>query len=139
MAHESLDRTEEVLGPSNRSFGFVLAAVFGLVALVPWALGGALRWWSISLAGALLALALGAPARLAPINRLWLKLGLLLHRALSPLALGIMFFLVVAPTGLLMRALGKDPLRLKCDPRAASYWIERIPPGPAAESLRDQF
>jgi hypothetical protein len=63
----------------------------------------------------------------------------LLHSIVSPVALAILFYGVVMPTGLLMRLLGKDPLRLRLDSRAASYWIERTPPGPDAESLKNQF
>ncbi len=84
-------------------------------------------------------LAFAAPQVLAPLNRLWFKLGLLLHKIVNPIVLGIMFYVVVTPTGLIMRLLGKDLLRLKRDPAAASYWIERTPPGPKPESLGDQF
>jgi hypothetical protein len=139
MPHESLTRRQEVPGSSNRSFGLVFAAVFALVALVPWLAGGALRWWALALGAVFLLVALAFPAKLAKLNRAWYKLGLLLHRIVSPLVLGLMFFVAITPIGLLMRALGKDPLRLKRDPQATTYWIERIPPGPAPESLRDQF
>ena len=80
-----------------------------------------------------------APKLLAPFNRLWARFGLLLHRITSPLVLGIMFFAVITPMGWIMRALGKDLLRLKIDPAATSYWIARTPPGPTPESLKDQF
>ena len=68
-----------------------------------------------------------------------MKFGELLHRIVSPIALGIVFYLAVLPTGLLLRLFGKDPLRLKIDRGAASYWIKREPPGPTAESLNNQF
>ena len=89
--------------------------------------------------GIFLLLAALVPGVLAPANRLWTKFGLLLHHIVSPIALGILFFLVVTPTGLLMRLFGKDPLRLRFDPDADSYWIKRDPPGPAADSLKNQF
>lgn len=117
----------------------VFAAVFALIGLLPLAFGGALRLWSLLLAGAFVGVALVVPSLLAPLNRLWLRFGLLLHRIVSPLVLGIMFFLVITPMGLLMRAFGKDLLRLKFDRGAASYWIERSPPGPPPESMKDQF
>ena len=79
------------------------------------------------------------PQMLAPLNRLWFRFGLLLHKIVSPVVLAIMFFLVFTPTGMIMRALGKDPLRLRLDKNATSYWIERTPPGPSPESLGDQF
>jgi len=93
----------------------------------------------VVVSGLFLLLAVLVPRVLAPANRLWTKFGLLLHHIVSPLALGVLFFLVVTPTGLLMRLFGKDPLRLRFDPAADSYWIKRDPPGPAADSLKNQF
>jgi hypothetical protein len=101
--------------------------------------GGAVRGWAIVVAAASLATALLRPSLLAPLNRLWTWVGLLLHRVVSPLVLGVLFFLVVTPVGLLMRARGKDPLRLRSDRVSNSYWIERRPPGPAPDSMRNQF
>jgi hypothetical protein len=139
VGHESYERREEVRGSSDRAFGIVFAVVFALIGLLPLAFGGGGRVWALAVGAAFLAVALAFPRVLAPLNRLWLRFGLLLHRIVSPLVLGIMFFLVVTPMGLLMRALGKDLLRLKFDERSSSYWIERVPPGPPPESLKDQF
>ena len=97
------------------------------------------RLWAMVVAGAFLVLALFVPKVLGPANHLWTKFGLLLHNIVSPLALGILFYFVVTPTGLLMRIFGKDPLRLRFDAAADSYWIKRTPPGPDAESLKNQF
>jgi hypothetical protein len=88
---------------------------------------------------AFLAAALLRPAVLAPLNRVWTRFGLLLHRIVSPVVLGIMFFVVITPMGLIMRALGKDPLRLRLEREARSYWIERRPPGPPPDTLNNQF
>jgi hypothetical protein len=63
----------------------------------------------------------------------------LLHRVVSPVVLGILFFLVATPTAVVMRLMGKDPLRLDWDEGAASYWIERDPSGPAPENFDRQF
>jgi len=139
VGHESYERREEVRGSSDRSFGIVFAVVFALIGLLPLVSGGAVRMWSLAVGAAFLLVALAFPAILAPLNRLWLRFGLLLHKIVSPLVLGIMFFLVITPMGVLMRAFGKDLLRLKLDRQLASYWIERTPPGPLPESLRDQF
>ena len=84
-------------------------------------------------------MALLYPAALKPLNRLWLKFGLLLHKVVNPIMMAFVFFGTVLPTGLIMRVLGKDPLRLKRQPEADSYWIDRQPPGPAPESMKDQF
>lgn len=139
--HEDFGRTEEVKGSSDRSFGLVMAAFFTLVAFGPVLRVGLLgvRWWALALALLLMALGLLWRAPLRPLNRVWLKFALLLYRIASPVALGLLFFFAVVPTGLLMRALGKDPLRLKRDPGAASYWIEREPPGPSPDSMKNQF
>ena len=139
MGHESYERREEIKGSSERSFGIVFAVVFAVIGLLPLLFGGQARLWSLAVGAVFLLCAFVLPRLLAPLNRLWLRFGLLLHRIVSPIVLGIMFFGVVTPTGLLMRLLGKDPLRLKFERGAASYWIDRVPPGPAPEGMKDQF
>ena len=120
--------------------GGIMAAMTPGFPASSWLLAVAAVGYSLCAATAgFLLVALGFPSILAPLNRLWLRFGLLLHRIVSPLVLGIMFFLVITPMGLLMRAFGKDLLRLKFDRAAASYWIERTPPGPPPESMADQF
>jgi hypothetical protein len=79
------------------------------------------------------------PAPLRPLNRLWFRIGLLLHRIVTPVVMGLVFFCSVVPIGLLMRALGKDLLRLRREADAQSYWIEREPPGPARGTMKKQF
>jgi hypothetical protein len=86
-----------------------------------------------------LAAALLYPAALNPLNRAWLKFGLLLHKVVNPIVMGLLFYGTVLPTGLVFRALGKDILRLRRQPEADSYWIVRQPPGPAPETMKDQF
>ena len=137
--HEDLNREHAVKSASERSLGFVFAGFFLIVAMLPLFTGRALRAWSLAAAAAFLGVALLRPALLAPLNRVWQKLGRLLHKVVSPVVLGVMFYLVVAPTGLLMRLLGKDPLRLRLDRASESYWIERTPPGPAPDGMRNQF
>ena len=139
MGFENLERHEDIKISSERSFGLVFAGVFLLVGLLPLFNGHGPRNWALWVAVAFVAVAVLAPKLLAPFNRLWAKFGLLLHRITSPLVLGIMFFVVITPMGWIMRALGKDLLRLKIDPAATSYWIARTPPGPTPESLKDQF
>jgi hypothetical protein len=73
------------------------------------------------------------------LNRVWLRLGLVLYKVVSPIAMGLVFVTTVVPIGLVMRALGKDPLRLRRDSHAASYWIQRDPPGPAPDTMKNQF
>ena len=126
-------------GSSDRAFGLVFATVFLLIALYPLFFGAGIRWWAAVVAAVFGACAVAVPRLLAPLNRAWTRFGLVLHKIVSPVVLGIMFFGVILPTGLLMRLLGKDPLRLAFDPAAPSYWITRQPPGPAPESFPDQF
>ena len=139
--HEDFTRKEAVQGSSDRSFGFVMAAFFGLVALFPLLHGplSSIRWWALAIAAAFLAFALLWPAALRPLNRAWLKLGLLLSKVVSPIVLMILFYATVTPIGILMRWAGKDPLRLRRDRAAASYWIPREPPGPSPDSMKQQF
>jgi hypothetical protein len=139
MSHEDLTREDEVEGSSDRAFGFVFAAVFLIIAAWPLLHSGAPRWWSVGIAGAFALVSVVKPVLLAVPNRLWMKLGLLLAKVVSPIALGILFYLVFAPIGLLMRLGAKDPLRLKFDREAKSYWIQRDPPGPPPTSMTNQF
>jgi len=79
------------------------------------------------------------PSLLAPLNRLWAKLGLILFAVVSPVTLAIVYYGCITPIGWLMRLTGKDPLRLRFEPEAKSYWVSRQPPGPAPDSLMNQF
>ena len=139
VTHESFSRDETVIGGSDRSFGIVMTAAFAVMSLLNWWHDGHLWRWTCGIALFFLAAALLYPAALKPFNRLWLKFGLLLHKVANPIMMAFVFFGAVLPTGLIMRALGKDPLRLKRQPDANSYWIERHPPGPAPKSMKDQF
>jgi len=139
QTHEDFSREEQVKASSNRAFGWVFVAVFLIIALWPLVFGGTLRWWSLIVSALVALVTVAAPSLLTVPNRLWLRFGLLLHRIVSPVVLGIMFYLVVMPMGLLMRAFGKDFLRLRRDDFAESYWIKRDPPGPEPASMSNQF
>jgi len=139
VAHESFARDDATKGASDRAVGLVFAALFGIVALLPLLSGDAVRWWSAALAAGFAASAFVVPRILRPLTRFWMRLGLVLHSIVSPIVLAIMFYLVVTPTGALMRLARKDPLRLRRNAQARSYWVERVPPGPSPESLKDQF
>ena len=139
MAHEDLSREQHVEGSSDRSFGFVFAGVFAIIACWPLFFGAEVRWWALGIAAVFSAIAVWKPELLAGFNRQWIKLGLLLGKIVSPIALGILFYGVVTPIGLVMRLTGKDPLRMKLDSAAKSYWIARRPPGPPPDSMTNQF
>ena len=137
--HEIFSRDETLVGSSDRSFGIVMTAAFAVISLLNWWHDGHSWRWTGGIAVLFLAATLLYPAALKPLNRLWLKFGLVLHKVVNPIMMAIVFFGAVLPTGLVMRALGKDPLRLKRQSDANSYWIERHPPGPMPKSMKDQF
>ena len=138
-AHEDFSREHAVKASSDRAFGLVFAALFGVIGVWPLAGGGAARWWALAVAVAFAVLAIVAPTLLRPANRLWQKLGRGINRVVGPVVTGLIFYTAVVPTGVIMRLLGKDPLRLGLDPDATSYWIERKPPGPAPDTMPYQF
>ena len=126
---------DDVKISSNRSFGIVFFVVFLLIALYPLANEGEIRIWSVVISLIFLILGLSNSKILAPLNKLWFKFGIFLGKIISPLIMGIIFFLVVTPIGLIMRLLGKDVLNLKYN-NNQSYWIERN--GPKSK-MKNQF
>jgi len=137
--HETAHRDEPAKTSSDRSFGLVFAAVFAIVAAWPLIHGEDIRWWAVVAATALLIAAMTIPQILHSFNRVWTTFGLLLHKIVSPVIMGAIFFIAVTPTALLMRLLGKTPMPLRFDPNATSYWIMRTPPGPAGDTMKNQF
>ena len=126
---------DEIKISSNRSFGFVFFAVFLLIALYPLINNGEVRLWSLITSIVFLTLGLLNSKFLNPLNKLWFKFGIILGKIISPLIMGIIFFLVVTPTGLIMRLLRKDILSLKYN-QNKSYWIEKN--GPKSK-MKNQF
>ena len=129
-----MKNTEIKIG-SNKSFGIVFFIVFLLIAIYPLINNGELRIWSLIIAIIFLILGLINSKVLTPLNKLWFKFGLLLGKVISPLIMGIIFFLVVTPTALIMRIIGKDLLNLKFNNKK-SYWIEKT--GPKSK-MKNQF
>jgi hypothetical protein len=120
---------------SNRSFGIVFFVVFLLIALYPLIYNGEIRLWSFLISFIFLILGLLNSKVLTPLNKIWFKFGILLGKIVSPIILGIIFFFVVTPIGLIMRILGKDLLNLKFNANK-SYWIEKR--GPKSK-MKNQF
>ena len=138
-SHEFVERAEVAKTSSDRNFGLVFAAFFGLLsALGVW--HGTARWpiW-LGLAVVMLILAFAAPKLLSPLNWVWTKIGLVLHAIISPVMLGVVFYACVTPVGYLMRLSGNDPLRRRNDAAADTYWIKREPPGSQPDTFRNQF
>ena len=119
----------------NKSFGIVFSIVFLLIAIYPLINNQELRVWSLVIATIFLILGLINSRALTPLNKLWFKFGLLLGRIVSPIIMGIIFFLVVTPIAFMMRIIGKDLLNLKFN-KDKSYWIEKT--GPKSK-MKNQF
>ena len=127
---------DEIKLSSNRSFGIVFFVVFALIAIYPIINQGELRIWSLIISLFFLLLGLFNSKILTPLNKLWFKFGLFLGKIISPIIMGIIFFLVVTPIGLLMRLFAKDVLNLKLNKNKSSYWIEKN--GPKSK-MKNQF
>ena len=126
---------DEIKISSNRSFGIVFFIVFLLIALYPLLKGNDLRIWSLIISFIFLILGLINSKILKPLNELWFKFGLLLGKFISPLIMGIIFFIVVTPIGIIMRLLKKDLLNLKYN-KKETYWIDKS--GPKSK-MKNQF
>ncbi len=123
---------------SERSFGLVFAAVFMIIALWPLVIhGNPVRLWAIAIAAVFLAAAFFAQPLLKPLNKIWFKFGMLLSMIVSPIVMGIIFFVTVTPIGLIRRLKNPDPLKQKFDGDADSYWIVRE--ASSSDSMRKQF
>ena len=110
---------------SNRSFGLLFFIVFLAISLWPLISQEDLRLWAFILALIFFVLGILNSKFLTPLNKLWMKFGLLLGSIVAPLVMGIVYFMVVTPVGLIMRSLGKDLLRIKKSKSATTYWIGR--------------
>ena len=126
---------DEIKLGSNRSFGIVFFVVFLLIATYPLLNHGDIRLWSLLLSFIFLILGLVNSKILTPLNKLWFRFGIFLGKIVSPLIMGLIFFLVVTPIGLMMRLLKKDILALKYSEKK-SYWIEKT--GPKSK-MKNQF
>jgi len=131
---------DDIQVSSDRSFGVVFTVIFIVVALWPYFSDGhsPIIWASI-VAAIFCAAALIKPSLLAPMNRAWMRFGLLLSRVMTPILLGIFFFGFFIPLAILMRLMGMKLLQLEFDNNAESYWINRNPPEPRPDSAKQQF
>ena len=110
---------------SNRSFGLVFFVVFLIIGLWPLLDEGQFKIWSLFFSLFFLVLGLLNSKLLTPLNLLWTKFGILLGNVFAPIIMSCIFFLVVTPTGLLVRIMGRDLLRTKYNKSEKSYWIKR--------------
>ena len=126
---------EKIKLPSNRNFGIVFSIVFLIIAIWPILNQNEIRIWSIIISLIFLILGLINSKFLSPLNKAWFKFGLILGSLIAPIVMGIVFFLVVTPTGLIMKALGKDLLGLKRN-KNSTYWLEK---DNSNNNLKNQF
>ena len=126
---------DDIKVSSNRSFGIVFFIVFLLISTYPLLKGNDLRIWSLLISFGFLILGLINSKILSPLNKLWFKFGLILGKIISPLIMGIIFFVVVTPIGIVMRVLKKDLLNLKYNQKE-TYWIKKT--GPKSK-MKNQF
>ncbi len=127
--------TKDIKIGSNKSFGIVFAIVFSLIALWPLLKGNEIRLWSLIISLIFLILGFMNSKILTPLNKLWFKLGIFLGNFIAPIVMGIIFFFVVTPTGIIMKLLGKDLIKLKKN-NDESYWIEKKD---IKSSMKNQF
>jgi len=128
-------KKNNIKNSSNRSFGILFFIVFLLISIYPLSKGNDVRVWSLIISLIFLILGSINSYILTPFNKLWFKFGILLGSVVSPIIMGIIFFLVVTPISLLLKLFGKDVLKLKKN-NSKSYWIEKS--GPKSR-MKDQF
>jgi len=126
---------DEIKISSNRSFGIVFFIFFLSVALYPLFNNEDLKLWSLIISIIFLILGLLNSKVLTPLNRIWFKFGIILGKIVSPFVMGVIYFLIVTPIGLIMKLFGKDLLNLKYENKN-SYWIEKT--GPKSK-MKNQF
>ncbi|HUQ26034.1 MAG TPA: SxtJ family membrane protein [Burkholderiales bacterium] len=118
--------------PSDRKFGWTFAAIFLLIGAVKYP-------WMIPLAGVIAIITLTRAEWLAPAKRAWMKLGELLNKVVSPVVMGLIFFVIFTPVGIVMRLAGRDALSMRLDKTLPTYWVRRDPPGPADDSFKEPY
>lgn len=140
QTHEAFILRDKIKPSSNRVFGFLFFSVFIVIAVWPWIFGDRdVRIWAMAVALCIFTITFTKPSLLGPASSVWLHFGRILHGIISPIIMGLIYFLTVTPTGLIFRFLRKDILNLEWDPDAKTYWITRDPAGPDPDSMSNQF
>jgi hypothetical protein len=137
--HEKSKDQEALRTGSDRTFGFLMAVIFLIIGLFPLWGGGVALFWSLATAGGLAFVASLFPRLLHQFNTAWCHFGRVLHLIMTPLIMGIVFFIIVTPMAIMFKLIGRDSLLRKFDPSVSTYWIEYNSRAPASESMRDQF
>src|SRR5437868_10182876 len=120
------------LMPSDRKFGWTFAALFFLI-------GALSHPWMMAVGAMLAVVTLTRAHWLAPLKHAWMRFGELLNKIVSPVVMGVIFFVVFTPVAFFMRLTGRDSLARRYEPASPSYWKRRDPPGPAEDSFKNLF
>ena len=126
----------EIKMSSNRNFGLVFFVVFLIFSFWPLTYDGSIRIWFAIISLIFLILGLMNSKLLTPLNKLWFKFGIILGAIIAPISMGVVFFLVITPIGIIMRIMGKDLLKKRYDKKKATYWIIR---GKPVSTMKQQF
>jgi len=124
---------------SARSFAVVFCVVFAVIGFLPLVSGGEIRVWALGVSAIFLFFTFFFTSVLQPLNVLWFRFGMLLSRIVNPIVMFLIYAVAIVPFGVGARLFGKDLLKLKLEPNSKSYWIDRQPPGPAPDSIEQQF
>jgi len=129
-------KQKEIKIGSNKNFGLVFFVMFILIALWPLLSDGNIRIWSVIVSIIFLILGLLNSKILTPLNKIWIRFGILLGKIVSPIVMGIVYFGVVTPIGLIMKLFGKDILNLKIDKNKNTYWSSKTK---TTSKMKNQF
>ena len=139
MTHEDFSRKLPQRKLRDRTFGLAGAGILSAVGLLPLLRHHPVRWYALAAAAALLAAALAAPRLIAPLHRALMRFGHAVSIVLSHLISAVLLLVAFAPARLFFRLGGQDPLALRWDARAPTYWIPKDPPGPPPATMAHQF
>ena len=118
-------KNQKIKISSNRNFGIVFSIVFLIIAFWPLLNSNEINYWSLAISITFLILGLTNSKILTPLNKIWFNFGLLLGNVIAPIVMGIIFFLVITPIGIVLQLFRKDVLRIKIEKSIGSYWILR--------------
>jgi hypothetical protein len=136
--HEDLSRKAGIKLSSDRTFGLVFGTFFALLGAFPALHHRPIRSWALVVSCLFFLAVLMRPSVLHPLNRLAAKFAEVMHTIISPVMVGLFFFVCLTPLALVYRMFRKDPLGLRFDPEAKSYWVKRES-SPTPESMVNQF
>jgi len=138
--HENFSRNKIVLGkPSNRLVGLIISSIIVIISIWPSKNGDGIITEGVILSIILIILSLSLPIVFSPISLILQKFSTLLRIVINPTVLLFLYIFAVIPSGIYLRITGKDPMKIKLDKNAKTYWINRDPPGPEPKSLEKQF